>query len=73
LWVGEDVTEKRAKDREIKLLEERFTKAFQASPVAIGLVTVKDHRVIDVNESLCKLLGYTREELMTQNVFKLAI
>src|SRR5690348_3609066 len=46
--------------------EERFVKAFRASPVPLLLQNVSDQRCVDVNESLLELTGYTREEVLGQ-------
>lgn len=44
--------------------EERFQKAFRASPVAIALTTGPGSRFIDVNEAFLRLIGYAREEVI---------
>ena len=43
--------------------ESRFRGVFEHSPIAIGLVA-PGGRIIDVNEAMCKLLGYTVDELV---------
>ncbi len=57
LVVGLDVTEQRR-------LEERFQKAFQASPAAMAISSVDEGRYTDVNQAFCKMMGLTREELL---------
>ncbi|MGD9075576.1 MAG: PAS domain S-box protein [Desulfobacteraceae bacterium] len=60
---GLDVTErKRAED--LRLSQERFSKAFHSSPDAIVISTVRDGRFIDVNESLLRTTGYSRAEVI---------
>jgi PAS domain S-box-containing protein len=44
--------------------EERFEKAFNANPQPMMLTTLYEGRFIDVNESLLKLSGHTREEII---------
>ncbi|HKW29015.1 MAG TPA: ATP-binding protein [Verrucomicrobiae bacterium] len=46
--------------------EERFVKAFRASPVPLLLQNVSDQQCVDVNESFLQLTGYTREEVLGQ-------
>jgi PAS domain S-box-containing protein len=60
---GLDVTErKRAED--LRLSQERFSRAFHSSPDAIVISTVRDGRFIDVNESLLRTTGYSRAEVI---------
>lgn len=51
--------------------EERFQKAFRASPVAISLNASPDARFIDANDALVRLTGYSREELVGRTVDEL--
>jgi len=46
--------------------EERFVKAFRASPVPLLLQNVRDQRFVDVNESFLQLTGFPREEVLGQ-------
>src|SRR6185436_19383643 len=51
--------------------EERFAKAFRASPAAFSITRLADGRFIDVNESFERLFGYRRDELIGQSPFEL--
>lgn len=53
--------------------EERFFKAFQASPVAIILRTLAEGRVIDVNARYTELVGFNREELIGRTVYEMGL
>ena len=44
--------------------EERFTKAFQASPVAMAISRFDDGLLLDVNEMWLKTMGYGRDEVL---------
>jgi len=46
--------------------EERFVKAFRASPVPLVLQSVSEQRHVDVNESFLQLTGFKREEVLGQ-------
>jgi PAS domain S-box-containing protein len=58
----------KVKDLECKLeqTEERFRKIFHASSIPMAIATVKEGRVIDLNEADACLCGYRREELIGQ-------
>ena len=45
-------------------LEERFSKAFHASPTALVITTLNEGRFVDMNEHFLRLVGYERDELM---------
>ncbi len=44
--------------------EERFQKAFRASPVAFSIVSRRDGRFLEANDAFLRLLGYAREEIV---------
>ncbi|GEM_PF-776695 len=49
---------------EIKLSEEKFSKAFMSSPSLLSISRVEDGRFVDVNPAFLRTLGYTREEVI---------
>jgi PAS domain S-box-containing protein len=46
--------------------EERFVKAFRASPVPQLLLSADEQRCVDVNDSFLRLTGHNREEVLGQ-------
>jgi PAS domain S-box-containing protein len=48
----------------LKRSEERFAKAFQASPVPLTLQSVSDQQYMDVNESFLQLTGFKPEDVL---------
>jgi len=54
--------EKRAFDLLLRESEEKIQSIFRAAPVGIGLVA--NRVIMEVNDTLCKLLGYRRDELI---------
>ncbi|HKS37219.1 MAG TPA: PAS domain S-box protein, partial [Verrucomicrobiae bacterium] len=68
-----DITERKRAEEKLRQSEERFSRAFHASPVAISIATFKEGRFIDVNESFLGLLGYSREELVGRTALELGI
>ncbi|MFK5951437.1 MAG: response regulator [Desulfobacterium sp.] len=62
---AKDEWEQIAKDRMAKLREseDRFRGYFVSAPVGVAVMS-PERAWIDVNEHFCKMLGYTREELL---------
>ncbi len=52
--------------------EERFQKAFRASPMAIVLTTQETDEVIDANRAFLDLFGYSREDVIGHRVGQLS-
>ncbi|CAN5639060.1 hypothetical protein BH23GEM6_BH23GEM6_14550 [soil metagenome] len=50
--------------------EERFRTAFEMAPIGMGLVTPQGNW-IEVNNALCNLFGYTRDEMVERSLFDL--
>jgi len=46
--------------------EERFRSAFESAAIGMALVGL-DGRWMEVNDAVCELLGYSREELLSTN------
>jgi len=68
-----DITGRKKVEEELKLSEERFAKAFRASPAAISISTLKEGRFIDVNDSFLKVTGYSRSEVIDHTSIELGI
>jgi diguanylate cyclase (GGDEF)-like protein/PAS domain S-box-containing protein len=59
-----DISGIRQAENELRFSEERFSKAFNASPGPMSISTVPDGRYVDVNEAFLQVLGYRREDVV---------
>lgn len=59
-----DLTEGRQAEEARKKSEEKFSKIFQQSPMAMTVTSTIDHRYIEVNETFERLTGWRRDELI---------
>ena len=64
-----DITERKLAERSLKL----FRTLIERSSDGIHVVDPATGRFLDVNESACRALGYTRAELLSLTVFDVAI
>lgn len=64
MFIFADITELKHHEKKLKISDEKYSKAFHASPAPSSITTLKDGRFIEVNESYTKLVGYSKEELI---------
>jgi PAS domain S-box-containing protein len=58
---------------ELRESEERFAKAFEASPLALTITSLKTGRLLEVNETFTLVSGYTREEAVGRTTLELGL
>ncbi len=66
-----DITERRRTEEALRKSEELFAKVFRFSPAAIAVTTLRDGRVVNANESMLRLFGYTWEETVGRTTAEL--
>jgi PAS domain S-box-containing protein len=64
LYVCRDITERKRAEAELQASEEKFSRVFHDSPVIMMLADAATLTIIDVNQTYCRSLGYTREEVV---------
>jgi PAS domain S-box-containing protein len=60
-----DITERKMAERQLRQSEERFRKSFESMGVGASMADLKG-RFTEVNSSLCEMLGYKEEELLSR-------
>jgi len=66
-----EISERQQFESALRLSEEKFSKAFHASPHPITITTIKDGRHIEINEAFCQVTGYSPEEVIGYTIKKL--
>lgn len=68
-----DITERKIGEQSIRESEEKFAKAFRSSPNGIAITDLATGRYIDVNESFCRIYGYTQGEMLGRTSLELGV
>ena len=72
--IYKDISQRVRAEEALRQSEEKFEKAFRASPDAMVISTVDDGRIIDVNQRYLTLFGFTaREEVIGHTTDELGI
>ncbi len=59
-----DITERKRMEEQLRLSEECFSKAFNASPVAMAISTLEEGRTVKVNDAFCSIVGYSPDDVI---------
>ena len=73
LGMAVDITERKLAEEALKKSEEKFSKAFRESPMALAVTRMKDDRYIDVNDTYEQMTGWRREEIIGRTPFDLKL
>ncbi|KAA3664504.1 MAG: PAS domain S-box protein, partial [Chloroflexi bacterium] len=68
IGVSNDITERKQASEALAESEEKFSKIFERSPMAIFLLDPISRNFIDMNNAFKTLFGYAEEELIGQNI-----
>src|SRR5215471_8414603 len=68
-----DIAEQKQAEATLREAEERFSKAFRASPDSLVISRVADGLIIEVNESFISMSGYSRDELIGHSAVSLGL
>jgi PAS domain S-box-containing protein len=71
--LAHDVTDQKNVEAALRKSEEKFSKAFRASPVEMVITTLESDRLIDFNESFEKSTGMSREALLGRTTLELGM
>jgi len=63
-----DITERKQAEKALKESEEKFRTIFNNSTDGIVITDLKNKKFIDANNSMCRMLGYSLEEIKTLGV-----
>ena len=66
-----DITERKRAEEALRESEEKFYKAFQSSPDIMVITSLKDGQIVEVNDRLQEVTGYTNDEIIGKTFVEL--
>jgi PAS domain S-box-containing protein len=73
LAIIRDISERKKTEAKLRDSQERFSKAFQSSPIGIVISEFASGRYLEVNESFCRILKSSPEEIVGRTSMELGI
>ena len=71
IWVARDISDRKRTEAALRQSEEKFAIAFRSNPSAVTLTSMRDGCHIEVNESFCRMTGYTNSEIIGRTALEL--
>ena len=68
-----EISDRKHAERNLRISEEKFSKAFRAGPDAIVISTLDDGRILDVNYNFIRMTGFARGESVGRTSLDLGI
>src|ERR1017187_673566 len=59
-----EIAERMQVEKALRLSEERFSKAFKASPIPLAIQSLRQETIVDANQGFQELTGFSRAELI---------
>lgn len=59
-----DETDRKAAENNLKISEEKFSKAFHMSPDGIAIIEYDSEMFVDINEGFTEILGYAKSDIV---------
>jgi PAS domain S-box-containing protein len=68
-----DITQRKRMEAALRESKERFSKAFDASPLSLTITSLKTGRLLEVNEAFTRVSGFTRDEAIGRTTLELGL
>jgi len=71
--ITKDITERKRAEEALKKSEAKFAIAFNSSPEMMMIGSLKDGRVLEVNDSFIRITGHSRETVLGRTIAELGV
>jgi PAS domain S-box-containing protein len=71
--LAQDISDRKQVEDRLRQSEAKFAVAFQASPDPVTLSRLQDGQLLEVNESFCRITGFSREEVLGRSAVDLQL
>jgi PAS domain S-box-containing protein len=68
-----DITQQKRIEHALRKSEEKFSKAFKASPAAMAIVSLENGRYIEVNDNFLQVSGFQKDEVIGHTPIELHV
>ena len=68
-----DITDSKMLEEALRISEEKFSSSFRLAPISISITTLREGRIVEVNDAFLMETGYTREGIVGRTVFDINI
>ncbi|MGA2333113.1 MAG: PAS domain S-box protein [Syntrophales bacterium] len=68
-----DITKRKRAEEALRKSEEKFVKTFQSNPACVGLSRLRDGLIIEANEAMLNILGYSQDEFIGHTIPELGV
>jgi two-component system, cell cycle sensor histidine kinase and response regulator CckA len=69
----QEITERLQMEKALRLSEERFSKAFKASPIPLAIQSLRQEKFVDANQGFQDLTGFSRHEIIGRTPAELGL
>jgi len=63
---GQDITDRKRVEEELRESQEKYSSLYETSPVGIYRTRIDGSKILEINNRVCEMLGFTKEEFLRQ-------
>ena len=71
IGISRDITERKRMEEALRESEQKYRELVRSAPAGIYEVDFRTRKFISVNDAMCELTGYTRDELLAMTPFEI--
>ena len=68
-----DISEQKKAEFVLRASEEKFATAFRRAPTLMAISSLRDGRILEINDRFCELTGFSREEVLGNTALSLGL